>query len=328
MSCPTLRLTAFAAAIAAGLIAVSASLAAPSYPSRIVRIVVPFPAGGLVDGVARLIQPGLEKALGQTVILDNRPAASGTVGTNMIAKSPPDGYNLLMVASTHTVAPATNPRLPYAIEDDLAPISLVAKNPLLFIVNKDLPPKTLQEFVAYAKERPGKLTYASPGAASQSHLLTELFSQRAGIKMLHVPYRGGAPAIMAVISGEANFAILSTQISAPQLEAGNVRALAAGGTSREKDFANIPTLAEAGFPDIEAIQWVGMLGPAKLPQDIVERLHDVLSRVLNNPDTIARLASQGMVPALTSPDEFHEIIGHEVKVWTDVARAADIKAVN
>jgi len=324
---PILRSGAYTLLAAAAFLITECTLStAKPCPSRVVRIVVPFPSGGLVDGVARLLQPGLQNAFDKPVIIDNRPAASGSLGTDIIAKSAPDGCNLLMVASTHTVAPATNPRLPYDIEKDLTPIGLIARNPLLFIINKDLPPKTLAEFVALAKTEPDKLSYASPGSASQSHLLTELFSQRAGIKMLHVPYRGGAPAILSVISGETDFAILSTQISAAQLAAGKVRALAAGGTVREREFAAIPTLAEAGFPDIEAIQWVGMLGPAKLPSEVVDDLHDALSRVLRDSDTPAKLASQSMAPALTSPDEFRQLIRREVKTWTEIARSADIKA--
>src|SRR5207253_3096114 len=195
----------------AAMLAASAAavVGAQTYPSKIIRLIVPFAPGGLNDTAARLLQPHLEKALGQPVIVDNRPAASGIVGTDAVAKAPPDGHTLLMVASSHTVIPATNPKLPYDAARDFAPIAMVGKNPMLFVINAKVPAKTLPEFVALAKANPGKFNYATPGAAGQSHLITELFDQRAGIKMQHIPYRGGAPAIQATVAGETQFAVIS-----------------------------------------------------------------------------------------------------------------------
>ena len=178
---------------------------AQDYPSRPIRLIVPFPAGGLNDVVARIIQPHLEKAFGQPVIVDNRPGASGAVGADAVAKAPPDGHMLLVVASSYTVMPATNPKLSFNAERDLAGVAVVGQNPLLFVVSAKVAAKSLGEFVALAKAEPGKLNYSSPGAASQTHLVAELFSQTAGIKLLHIPYRGGGPAIMALVTGEAHF---------------------------------------------------------------------------------------------------------------------------
>src|SRR5262249_47398798 len=169
------------------------AVTAQSYPSRPIRLIVPFAPGGLNDTVARLMQPHLQKSLRQPVIVDNRPAASGIVGTDAVAKAPPDGHTLLMVASSHTVVPATNSKLPYSADRDFAAVAMIGRNPLLFIVNGKTPAATLTDFVALAKANPGRINYATPGAASQSHLVTELFSQRAGIKLQHIPYRGGAP---------------------------------------------------------------------------------------------------------------------------------------
>src|SRR5215813_8146799 len=195
----------------------AAEARAQTWPDRPVRIVVPFAPGGLNDTVARLIQPYLEKSLGQPVIVDNRPGASGIVGTDAVAKAPPDGHMLLMVASSYTVIPATNSKLPYDSERDLQPIVMVGKNPLLFVVNAKVPAKTLPEFVALAKASPGKLNYASPGAASQNHLVIETFSQAAGIKLQHIPYRGGAPAITATVAGDTAFTAISPLASLPQI---------------------------------------------------------------------------------------------------------------
>jgi hypothetical protein len=193
-----------------------------------VRIIIGFAAGGGNDLIVRVLAPRLGEALGQPVIVDNRPAASGIVGTDTVAKAPPDGHTLLMVASTHTVIPATNAKLPYDADKDFAPVAMIGRNPFLFIVNAQVPAKTLGEFIALAKASPGKLNYATVGAASQSHLVTELFSQRAGIKMQHIPYRGGAPAILATVQGDTEFTIISPLASLPHIQSGALRAIAAG----------------------------------------------------------------------------------------------------
>jgi tripartite-type tricarboxylate transporter receptor subunit TctC len=297
-----------------------------TFPNRVVRIIVPFPAGGLNDTVARLLQPHLEKALGQTVIVDNRAGASGILGTDAVAKSPPDGHTLVMVASSHTVTPATNSKLPYNTENDLASVVMVGKSPLLFVVNAKVKAKTLAEFIALAKASPGRLNYATPGAASQSHLVTELLSARTGIKMQHIPYRGGAPAMTAVIAGDTEFAVISTLLSLPHIQAGTVRAIAVGSLTRDPQFPDLPTVAESGIPGFEAIQWVGLLAAAGTPRPIVDRLNAEVNRALRDPDLIAKLAQQGINPAGGTPEDFQKVISSEVRQWTEVARAANIKA--
>ena len=299
---------------------------AQSYPTHTIRLIVPFPPGGLNDTAARLLQPHLEKALGQPVIVDNRPAASGIVGTDAVAKAAPDGHTLLMVASSHTVIPATNTKLPYDAERDFAPIAIVGKNPLLFVVNAQLPAKTLGEFVALAKASPGKLNYATPGAASQSQLVTELFDQRAGISMQHIPYRGGAPAIMATVAGETQFAVISPLASLPHIQSGALRPIAAGSLTRDAQFADVPTIAESGYPGFEAIQWVGLLTTAGTPREIVDRLNAEVNRAIRDPDMVAKLALQGISPAGGTPEEFQKLIATEIHNWTGIAKAANIKA--
>jgi tripartite-type tricarboxylate transporter receptor subunit TctC len=305
---------------------VAASASAQTYPTHPIRLVVPFPPAGITDTTARLLQPYLEKSLGQPVVVENRPAASGIVGTEAVAKATPDGYMLLLVASSYTVTPATNPKLPYDSEHDFAPIAVIGKNPLLFVINAKLPAKTLGEFVALAKASPGKFNYATPGAASQAQLVTELFDQRAGIRMQHIPYRGGAPAIMATVTGDTQLAVISPQSSLPHIQSGALRAIAAGSLERDPQFPDVPTVAESGYPGFEAIQWVGLLTTAGTPRAIVERLNAEVNRAIRDPDLIAKLAQQGISPAGGTPEEFQKLISTEIHNWTEIAKATNIKA--
>jgi tripartite-type tricarboxylate transporter receptor subunit TctC len=313
-------------AVLVALVAALGTVAAQDYPSRPIRLIVPFAAGGLNDVVARLIGPHLERALGQPVIVDNRPAASGIVGTDATAKAAPDGYTLLMVASSFTVIPATRPQVPYDSERDLAPIAMVGKNSLLFLVNPKVAAKSLAELVMLAKANPGKLNYASPGAATQTHLVVELFSAKAGIKMQHIPYRGGAPAMTAMVAGDTQFTAISTLLSLPQIQAGALRAIATGNLTREAQFPDLPTVAEQGFPGFEAIQWIGLLTTAGTPKPIIERINAQVNRALRDPDLIAKFAQQGIAPAGGTPEEFRRSIASDIRNWTETARAANIKA--
>jgi tripartite-type tricarboxylate transporter receptor subunit TctC len=270
------------------------------------------------------VQPYLQQKLGQAVIIDNRPGASGIVGTELVAKGAPDGYTVLMVASTYTVAPAINAKLPYDTEHDLAAVGLLVRDPFLFVVGDAVKAKTLPELVALAKAQPGKLTYATPGTDGQAHFVTELFSLHAGIKMLEVPYRGGAPSVLSLISGETHFGVLSAQLSSPQIKAGKLRALASGGDERSSHFPDVPTLREAGYPNVDAVQWVGMLAPGKTPKDVIAKLNGALREALSLPDVNEKLAQQGVTAAATTPEEFQTMISSEIKQWRDVARQAGI----
>jgi tripartite-type tricarboxylate transporter receptor subunit TctC len=286
--------------------------------------VVPFPPGGLNDTVVRIIQPYLQQTLGQPVIIDNKPGASGMIGTEQVAKAAPDGYTLLVVASSHTVAPATNAHMAFDTENDLTPVSLLVRDPLMFVASAKAGTRTLADFVALAKSKPGKLNYATPGNDSQSHFVTELFDQRAGIGMVQVAYRGGAPAVLSLISGETDFGVLSMQLSEPQIKAGKLIPLASGGSQRTAQFPDIPTLAEAGYPQVEALQWVGMLAPAKTPAAVIAKLNATLRDVLASPDARQKLAAQGTTAAPTSPEAFQSLISTEIRQWKEVARSANI----
>ena len=314
--------------VLAALLIALAPVTAPAqdYPNRPIRLIVPFAAGGLNDVVARLVAPYLERALGQPVVIDNRPAAGGMVGTDAVAKAPPDGYSLLMVASSFAIIPATRAQMPYDAERDLAPIVLVAKNSLLFLVNPKVPATSLAEFVALAKAEPGKFNYASPGAATQTSLVIELFSRKAGIKLQHIPYRGGAPAMTAMVAGETQLTAISTLLSLPQLQAGALRAIATGSLTREPQLPDLPTVAEQGYPGFEAIQWIGLLTTAGTPPAIVERINAEVNRALRDPDLIAKFAQQGIAPAGGTAAEFARTIATDLRNWTETARAANIKA--
>jgi len=302
-----------------------AQTGAPAWPTQTIRLIVPFPAGGSNDVMGRLIAPHLEKALGQTVIVDNRPAAAGQVGTEAVARATPDGHTLLLVASSHTVQPALNPKLPYNTEKDFAPISLVNTNAMFFFVHPSVPANTLAEFVELAKKQPGKYNYASPGVGSQTQLTVELLSRRTGIKLQHIPYRGGAPATQAMLSGETQFTLLAPNVIFPHIESGKIRAIATGDRKRHPRLPNLTTTAEQGFAGLDAIQWVGVFTTAGTPRPVVDRLNKEINRIIHLPDVVAVLDKQGVSPTGSTPEEFQALISREIAQWREVAREANIK---
>jgi tripartite-type tricarboxylate transporter receptor subunit TctC len=308
------------------VVAAAAEGPADTYPNRPVRIIVPTQAGAAQDIIARLLQPHLEKAFGQPIIVENRAGASTMIGTDAVAKAAPDGHTLLIVPTTFTVNAALNTKMAFDLERDFAPITVLVKNPLLFAVNAKVPARTLGELVALVKAEPGKFNYGTSGASTQAHLLLEMWSARAGIKMQHVPYRGGAPAALAVATGEVQLVLLSPLGILPQIEAGMVRPLATGGLTRDPKFPDLPTAAEAGFPGFEAVQWLGLLTTAGTPADIVARINLEVNRALRDPDMVAKLAMQGTTPAGGTAQEFKTLILDEVRNWKDIAQKAGIKA--
>jgi tripartite-type tricarboxylate transporter receptor subunit TctC len=302
----------------------SLALAAQAYPDRPVRLIVPFAAGGANDTVARLIAPHLEKALGQPVIIDNRPAASGMVGTDAVAKASADGYTLLMAFTTHTVNVAVNSKLPYDAENDLAPIIMIGKSPLLFIVNAKVPASNLTEFAALAKASPGKLNYATPGATSQAHLLVAWWSGLAGIQMQHIPYRGGAPAVLGTVTGDAQLTVMSPMASMPQIQAGTLRPIAIGSLQRDPHFPDLPTVAEQGFPGFEGVAWCGLFTTAGTPKEVVARLNAEINRIIRDPQVASKLEEQNLTPTGGSPEGFRTFVSAEIRRWREAARAAKI----
>jgi tripartite-type tricarboxylate transporter receptor subunit TctC len=248
------------------------------------------------------------------------------IGTDAVAKTAPDGYTLLIVPTTFTVNAALNDKLPFDPERDFEPITILVKNPLLFSVSSEVPAKTLAEFVTLARSQPGKLNYGSSGASTQAHLLIEMWSERAGIKMQHIPYKGGAPAALAVATNEVQFVMLSPLGVWNFVEAGKVRPLASGGLKRDPTLPNLPTASESGFPGFEAVQWLGLLATRGTPKDIVQKINQAVNRALQDPDLIAKLAAQGTTAAGSTPDEFKTLIANEIRNWKETAAKAGIKA--
>jgi tripartite-type tricarboxylate transporter receptor subunit TctC len=311
-------------AFCAGLMLTGAAWA-QDYPTKNITVIVPFPPGGINDAAVRILQPEVEKRLGKSLIIDNRAGAGGAVGTQAVARSAPDGYTLLAVASSHAVAPAVNPNLSYDTVKDFAPIIMIARDPMLFLVNSKVPAKDIGEFVALAKSKPGELNYSSPGFGSQTQFITELFKSKAGVQIQHVPFRGGAPALQAVIAGDVQFSVLSGQVALPHIEAGSIRAIALGGAARDPRVPNAQTVAEAGYPDVEAIQWIGLLAPAKTPDAIVTRLNAVVNDALADKNVLDKLAIQGMTALGGKPEVLGAAIEREVKLWKDIAQSTGMK---
>jgi tripartite-type tricarboxylate transporter receptor subunit TctC len=287
-------------------------------------VIIPLPPGGSVDIVARLLQPLLEKSLGQLFVIDNRSGASGIVGANAVATAPPDGYTLLLAPTTLSITDALHPKLPFDPLRAFQPVTVVGRSAQLVLANPKVAATSLQEFVALAKANPNTLNYSTPGPSSQAHLLFELWSQQAGIKMQHVPYRGGAPALMAAVTGETQVTLISSSVALPQIEAKALRALATGGASREAKLPDVPTAAEAGFPQFQASQWVGLLASGRTPKDVVERLNAEINRALEDKGLQARFAEQGLSVAGGSPEEFRALLESETRQWKEVARASNI----
>lgn len=299
---------------------------ADDFPNRPVRVIVPTAAGSYPDIVIRLLQPYLERNLKQPLIIENRAGASTMIGTDIVAKAAPDGHTLLIVPTTFTVNVALNPKLPFDIDRDFEPVALLVKNPLMFVVNAKVPAHSLAEFVALAKANPGKLNYGTSGASSQAHLLIEMWSARAGIHMQHIPYRGGGPAALAAVAGEAQLLLMSPVGVLPHIESGTLRALAIGSATRDPDHPNIPTAAEAGFPGFEAEQWLGLLTTGGTPKDIVQKLNLELNRALREPDVIAKLKLQGTTAVGGTSEQFRTLIATEIRNWKDIALRANISA--
>src|SRR4051812_16499098 len=297
---------------------------AQSYPSRPVHIIVPYAAGGIVDTTARLIQTQFQEALGQPVVIENRSGAAGVVGSAAVVKAPPDGYTLVMDNESHSVNAAINPKLPYDTVRDFAPIIQVVTNDRLFVVNTQVPAATLPEFVTLAKANPGKFNYA--GAASPVQLSMELFKSIAGIQVTYVAYRGGAPAMQAMVANETQITLVPLVPALSYVQAGQLKALAIVSSKRDPSLPDVPTVGEAGYQNFEAPAWVGLLAPAATPRPIIEQINAMVAKIARSPELTKRFADLGMDPAAGSPDDFKRAIGREVATWTKLAREKNIVA--
>jgi tripartite-type tricarboxylate transporter receptor subunit TctC len=299
--------------------------AAGTYPAKPVRMIVAVPPGGPADILARLVGPKLTEALGQTVVIDNRPGANGNIAYEMAARAVPDGYTFVLVAAGVTINPSLYREVHFDPVRDFAPITLGISVPNILIVHPSVPAKSVSELVALAKRQAGKLTFASAGNGTSGHLALELFKQRAGIDAVHVPYKGGGPALSEVLAGQVQ-ALFSLALAATaQIKAGRVRALAITSGKRSPVAPELPTVAEQGFPGFEVIGWFGWLAPAKTPKDIVARLNAEIVKALNLPEVRERLLSQSSEPAGDSPQAFAVFIRSERDKWAEVIKRANIR---
>lgn len=317
--------SAVAAAAAAALLATPA-IAQDRYPSKPIRLVVPFPAGGSTDIIGRLVAQKLTERLGQSIVVDNRSGAGGTIGTDNAAKSPADGYTLLLsTTSTLAVAPAAYSKLPYDPVRDFAPVSLVAITPYLLVVNTGVKANTLAEFLALAKSQPGKLNYASAGNGTTTHLAMEMLKDVGGIDVVHVPFKGNAPAELAILGGEVQALFGSMPAILQQTKAGKMRPLAVGSSVRSPALPDVPTVAESGFPGFEATLWLGVSAPTGTPKPILDRLESELRAIVAMPDFRENLARNGADPISNTSAEFAKMIGNDLVRYGKAVKAANIK---
>jgi len=296
---------------------------AQDYPAKPIRMIVPYPPAGGTDIVARVVNEPLSRELGQPIVIDNKGGAAGNLATDLAAKAPADGYTILFTLSSHTINPKLYPHLPFDVEKDFAAVSLAAYIPQILIAHPSLPVNNIQELIAYAKARPGKLNYASVGVGSPAHIAGELFKLKTGVDMVHVPYKGGGPAVSDTIGGQVQLAFVSMPAALQHVKSGRLKALAIASDKRSTAAPDIPTIAEQGV-DCVVNSWYGALVPAKTPPAIVAKLNAAMVKVLQMPETRDKLLLQGAEATSTTPAEFEKLIRDELKQWDYVIREAKI----
>jgi tripartite-type tricarboxylate transporter receptor subunit TctC len=310
---------------AASLIAIPLSLHAQQYPTKPVRIMVPFAPGGGSDFIARFMAQRLTAALGQQVIVENKPGAGGILGIEAGIRSTPDGYTLTLIASSYTANPSIY-KLKFDPVGDITPIIQMSQGPLLVVVNPKLPVKTTKDLIAAAKSKPGQINFASSGQGSTTHMATELFDSMAGIKMNHVPYKGTGPALTETLAGQTDVFFSSIATAMPHVQSGKLRAIAVTGAKRVPALADVPTVAESGVPGYDVILWHGLIGPKGLSRPIVDRLNAEVTKTLKLKETAERLQSDGVAPAGGTPEQLLAQIKKEIELWRKVAADAGVKA--
>jgi len=303
----------------------SASAQALAYPNRAVKIVVPFAAGGPADVYARFIAQRLTEALGQSYVIDNKPGAGSVIGTDVAAKSPADGYTLLLMSNTHTVNETLIPNKPFNLMRDFVAVAPINYSDLVLVANPKVPANNLKEFIAYAKANPGKLNYASSGPGTPYHMAGELFKSMADINMVHVPYKGSSGARTDVIGGQVDVMFDAVTTMAEQVRAGKVKALATSGQRRSDVLPEAPTLNEAGVPGYEATIWLGLMAPTGTPKAIVDKLNETVSKIASQPDVKQAWNKQGAVPMVMNPVVFDKYMRDDIAKWNRVIKTANIK---
>jgi tripartite-type tricarboxylate transporter receptor subunit TctC len=314
----------FARLLLVALAAIATPCAAQNYPNRTIRMIVPFGAGGPTDVFTRSLGEELRKSLGQPIVLENRPGAGTIIGTTEAAKSPADGYTLLMISATQTTVETLNPNKPYVLMRDFVPVAALMNSELVLVVHPSVPANNLKEFLALARANPGKLNYASSGPGSNYHMAAELVKNLAGLDIVHVPYKGSTGARSDIISGQIEMMFDSVPTMAPMIEAGRVRALGTSGKARSPVLPNVPTLAEAGIPGYDATIWIGVMAPAGTSREIVDLLNREINKVLSRPDIRESWQRQGANPMVMSPQEFGAYIESEIARWARLIKANNI----
>lgn len=310
-------------ALAIGLTAMASSTfaqAATNYPARPIKIVVPFAPGGTTDMLARLVGQRLTQSWGQPVVIENKPGAGATLGADMVAKSAPDGYTLLMGAAHHTIAQQVYAKIPYHFDRDFAPITMVAMVPNMVVVNSEVPAKNIAEFIALAKTQPGKLNYGSAGAGTAHHLIGEMFKLRAGVDLVHVPYKGSAPAVADLLSGQVQLMFDTVTSGLPQVKAGKLRALAVTTAKRSSAMPDVPSLSETALPGFDVGTWFGLLAPAATPTAIVQKLNAEIVKIIQQPDVRKQMLEAGSEPMGNTSQQMAAQIKAELEAFESVVK--------
>ncbi len=316
----TRKLLAVALTVAAG------AACAQSYPNKAVRLVVPFLAGGSTDIVGRTVGQKLSEMWGQPVVVDNRPGGGTTIGTDMVAKAAPDGYTLLVTPAPFTINPSLLSKLPYDALNDFAPITLINTTPLVLVVNPGVPAKSIKELIALAKARPGELNFGSSGTGGSNHLAGELFNAMAGVKMVHIPYKGNAGALTDIVGGHLDVVYNGLTSALALIKGGKLRVLAVTSLQRNAALPDVPTLDETGLKGFEAVAWNGLTAPAKTPRDVIAKINADVLRVVNSPELKERLKAEGSDPVGSSPEQFAKFLRDEIAKWAKVIKFAKVKA--
>jgi len=313
------------AALAMLVPAVCLGQGAASYPDKPIKLVVPYPPGGSTDPVARLLAQDIAPRIGQPIVVDNRPGAAGSIGTEAVARAAPDGYTILLHTSVIATDPTLKKNAAYDVKRDLAPITLAVTGPYLVVVNPSLPVKNIAELITFAKANPGKLFYGSAGQGSSGHLIGELFKQAAGIEMTHVPYKGGGPSITGLMGNEVQLLFDTLGGSRSLAESGKLRALAVTSPARSPVMPNVPTVSESGLKDFQAVYWLGLFAPSKTPPPVVDKLYREIKQSLDNPEIKAKLLEQGNVAQALPPPEFAKVLDADIQRYKTVIETAKIQ---
>jgi tripartite-type tricarboxylate transporter receptor subunit TctC len=307
------------------LLVSSTAAFAQSYPAKPIRIIVPYAPGGSTDVVFRILAPRLTEILGQQIVIDNRPGAASTIGLEIVAKSPPDGYTVGVSNIAYGANPAIYKKMPFDSEKDLVPVTLVSIVTLVATVHPSLPARSIKALIALAKSNPGTLTYGSAGNGSANHLATERFAHMAGIKLLHIPYKGGGPAVVSIVQGETSILLATIPSSIQHFKTGKLIPLAVSSAKRNSALPELPTISEAGVPGYEAIEWQGLMVPAGTPPAVIRTLYQATTKASQTPEVREKVAGLGAEFVNTTPEEFDQFLKRELSVWSKVVREVGIK---